>query len=68
MSYFRSGDPEADFARREREQEEWLRKRPKCARCHEHIQDERLIVVNGELYHFKCADELFGEDTEDFIY
>ena len=65
---FRTNDPEADFARREREQEEWLRKRPKCARCHEHIQDERLMVMDGKLYHFKCADKLFGEDTEDFVY
>lgn len=63
----RFGDPEADFARREREQEEWLKKRPKCAYCGQHIQDERLMVYDGNLYHFKCADFIFGEDTDDFI-
>lgn len=64
---FRTGDPEADFARREHEQEEWLKSRPKCCYCKEHIQDERLMVLDAEFYHLKCADKLFGEDTDDFI-
>lgn len=64
----RFGDPEADFARREHEQEEWLKSRPVCAYCKEHIQEERLMVIEGELYHLGCADKLFGDDTEDYIY
>jgi hypothetical protein len=64
---FRTNDPEADFTRREQEQEEWLKSRPVCAHCKEHIQDERLMVLDGQFYHFKCADKLFGEDTEDFV-
>lgn len=67
MSYFRSGDPEADFARRERVQEEWLKSRPKCNHCGQHIQDERLIVIDCCCYHFGCADKVFGVDTDDFI-
>ena len=63
----RFGDPEADFARREREQEEWLKKRPKCAYCGQHIQDERLMHIDLSCYHFECAEKVFGEDTEDFI-
>lgn len=66
MSYFRSGDPDADFARRDREQSEWLKSRPICSKCRRHIQDERLMHIYGDLYHFDCAAELFGEDTEDF--
>lgn len=64
---FRTGDPEVDFARREHEQEEWLKSRPKCAYCHEHIQDERLMDVEGSCYHFGCAEKVFGADTDDFI-
>ena len=59
---FRTGDHDADFARREHEQEEWLKQRPKCAYCHEHIQDERLMHID-----FECAEKVFGEDTDDFI-
>lgn len=66
MSYFRSGDPDADFARLERELEEWLKTRTKCDHCGEYIQDERFLRIEGGCYHFKCADEAFGEDTENF--
>ena len=64
----RFGDPLDDFARREREQEAWLQSRPVCAYCKEHIQDERLMVLEGELYHFHCAEKLFGDDTDNYIY
>ena len=53
---------------RERDQEEWLKSRPKCYYCKEPIQEERLMVVVGELYHIRCAERLFGVDTEDYIY
>jgi hypothetical protein len=67
MSYFRSGDPEADFARREHEQEEWLKRRPVCAKCRQHIQDEKLWVIEGDFYHAECAEELFYKPTDYFI-
>ena len=67
MSYFRCGDPDADFARREHEEEEWLKSRPVCAHCKEHIQDERLMRIECECYHVDCAEKVFGEDTDDFI-
>ena len=66
MSYFRSGDPDADFARLDREQSEWLKSRPICCCCRQRIQEERLMNIEGCLYHFYCADKLFGEDIEDF--
>ena len=33
-------DPYRDFLRDDAEKERWLRKRPKCILCDEHIQDE----------------------------
>lgn len=67
MSYFRCGDPDADFARREHEQEKWLKSRPVCVWCKKHIQDERLMRFDGEFFHIKCAEDAFGYDTDDFI-
>ena len=32
----------------ERQQEAWLAKRPVCADCGEHIQDEEAYYINGE--------------------
>jgi hypothetical protein len=64
---FRSGDPEADFARRDREQEAWLKSRPVCAFCRQHIQEERLMHIEGGFYHLTCAVETFGEDTEEYV-
>ena len=62
----RIGDPLDDFARREHEQEEWLKSRPKCSYCGHHIQDERLMNIDGECYHIDCAEKVFGADTEGF--
>lgn len=64
----RLGDPEADFARREQEQEEWLKSRPVCTHCRQHIQDEKLASIEGECYHIKCVEEVFVMDTDEFIF
>ena len=48
MSVFRSDDPVQDFNRHEAEQEAWLEKRPECADCGHHIQDESAYYINGE--------------------
>lgn len=60
-------DPLQDFARHEHEQLEWLNSRPKCARCGRPIQDERLMKIDGEYYHMDCAEEEFGEYTDEII-
>ncbi len=67
MSYFRFGDPLDDFAIKEHEEEEWLKRRPVCSCCRQPIQDEKLLYIEGELYHFICAEILFGEYTDEFI-
>ena len=53
MGIFRTDDPAADFDRWEAEQEAWLRKRPVCADCDKHIQDESAYYINGV---FVCQD------------
>lgn len=60
-------DAYSHFKSRERRQEAWLRKRPVCCYCGEHIQDEKLFDIEGELYHEECLVENFRKDTEDYI-
>lgn len=67
MSIFYSDDPVRDFERWDDERNKWLEMLPKCAHCGHEIQDERLLNINGELYHTDCADEAFGEWTENHI-
>ena len=67
MSIFYSDDPVRDFERRDAEQSEWLEKLPECAHCGHEIQDERLMNIDGELYHLDCVDEAFGEWTEEYM-
>lgn len=67
MSVFYSDDPVRDFERWDAEQSEWLEKLPKCAHCDHAIQDERLMSIDGELYHIDCAIEAFSEWTENHM-
>lgn len=67
MSYFYSNDPVRDAERYLAEQDEQLERYPKCAHCGHEIQDERLVNINGELFHLDCIDEAFGEWTENHI-
>ena len=50
------------------EQEAWRNGRPVCSHCGEHIQDDRLFDINGEVYHIKCAGKEFCKYTDDYIY
>lgn len=52
---------------RERQQEAWLARRPKCVHCNQPIQDERVFDVEGELYHVDCFNESHLKWTEDYI-
>lgn len=67
MSFFYSDDPIRDFERWDEEQNKWLKSRPKCAHCDHEIQGERLFNIHGELFHIACADEAFGEWTEEHM-
>lgn len=63
MPLFYSDDPAADFGRWDEYQNRQLELLPKCEHCREHIQDERLMNIEGALYHTECAVEVFGEWT-----
>ena len=41
---------------KEAEAESWLQKRPVCADCDEHIQDEKAYYINGEFICVNCMD------------
>lgn len=62
-----SDDPVRDFLRHDREQSQWLMKRPVCCYCRHHIQEEEMFVINDNFYHVHCAEEEFKKYTEDFI-
>lgn len=51
---------------RERRQKAWLRKRPVCAYCEEHIQEDYCYEINGECVCSVCLDREFRKATEDF--
>ena len=63
---FYSDDPLADFEAWDKHQNEQLEKLPKCAQCGHHIQDDRLLNIHGDLFHISCADDAFGEWTEEY--
>jgi len=48
MGIFRTDDPIADFNRYDAEQQRRLKKRPKCRRCNEHIQDDEAYYIEGD--------------------
>ena len=55
---YRSDDPIADFHHHDAEQTEWLEKRPRCAECHEHIQQEKAVCIQGNFYCDDCLADL----------
>ena len=60
-------DPVKDFERHDAEQQKWLKKRPKCAWCDEHIQEESAIYFEGENEWMcdSCADSMRRYIDED---
>lgn len=48
-------------------QQQDLAKRPVCCYCQEHIQDEELFDIEGELYCKQCLVNNFRKNTEDYI-
>ena len=48
MDVMWASDPIDAFHQHEAAQERWLRSRPVCAECGEHIQDEYAFYIDGE--------------------
>lgn len=51
----------------ERAHSRWLKKRPICRGCCNHIQDDELFFVEGKFWCLECAEEEFKHYTEDYI-
>ena len=47
-----------DFEEHDRMQSEWLKKRPKCICCGEHIQDDSAVQIMGNYYCDRCLDDM----------
>lgn len=52
---------------REQQHECWLKKRPLCDYCEEHIQEEHFYLINGECICPDCMENNFKKWTEDFV-
>ena len=63
-----TGDAYSDFEKWDGERERRRCKRPKCADCGEHIQDEQLYLIGGKFICPECLEENYKRNTEDFIY
>lgn len=57
-------NPIADFNRYCDEQERWLKSRPKCDYCEEHIQDEAYYEINDEKICKHCMNGYFLKYVE----
>ena len=60
-------DPIADAEAYLAEQAEWEAKHPTCKVCGEHILDENLYEIDGEIYCEECLKDCFLKNTEDYI-
>ena len=57
MLSFRTDDPLSDYDRYEAECEAWLKSRPVCVKCREHIQDQYAYLTENGWICDDCADE-----------
>ena len=64
---YRTDDPVRDAERYIAEQEEALKKLPKCSCCKHHIQDDYLYDIDGVLICEECLEQNFRKKVEDYI-
>ena len=65
--YIRTDDPVRDEMNHSAELEDKLQKMPKCSYCSEHIQDDYLYEIDGEIICEECVNENFRKNVEDYI-
>lgn len=63
MSWLNYDPPEA-ASRKDAEADEWLKSRPVCAHCGEHIQDDYMYEHEGEYYCEECFDWYVKEEVK----
>lgn len=60
-------DPIADFNDHDASVSKWLSSRPICDMCGEHIQDDYLFEINGELICEDCLKTYHRKHVEDYM-
>ena len=55
------------WAEHSRQQEEELKRLPKCCECLEPIQDDFCFVINDEIICERCLEDNYRKSTEDFM-
>mgnify|MGYP003290279589 CR=1 FL=1 len=61
-----SGDPVADFLRKDAEDAKYLNSRPRCCECGEYIQDEKYYDFHDRYICPQCLEENHRKWTDDF--
>ena len=61
MSYFRSDDPDVDFARYDREQAQAMSQLRRCDDCGKAIQDDYYFDVDGEILCERCMNRRYRQ-------
>lgn len=59
MSYFRSDDPDVDFARHDLQQAQEMAQLRRCEDCGKAIQDDYFYDVAGEILCEKCVERRY---------
>ena len=65
MGVYRSGDPDKDFARRDKEPQEWEDRLPCCDCCGEKV-DDYVYDIDGEILCIQCMIDKYRRDAEDY--
>lgn len=69
MSYI--PDAYEQWEKHDAEQERWLQSRPVCCECGEHIQDEDLFDIDGDLVCEDCLTDYmkkhYQQKTEKYV-
>lgn len=55
------------FERHDAEQQKWLKSKPICCRCKEHIQQEQAVEINGKYYCEECEEFAWQEIRKEFL-
>lgn len=67
MSIRITDDPEKDFDDWDYEQNELLKKLPKCDECDEYIQDDYFFEIGDMIICSDCMNTCFKKYTDDYI-
>lgn len=64
---YRTDDPVRDFDLYDRDQNEWLNRRPVCSGCRDRIQEGHAYEVRGRYYCEECQDVAWEKVKLDYL-